>query len=559
MPIKTLIHNLKLLGFDESKHGKGVIKLNKKLFTHEAINNDKALEYICLFLFRKVDKLRVKKELLPTLTVHTYASRQHFIARVYKWLWKFAKKTIFSTVFPLRKSELSAYQGANLVKVMLALSTYVLQSTMKHTDVGNVATMLKPAIENSIVQANQVFDLNTETNNTYVSKAAKAAKEISAELSSSPPPPPSSPSPSDNTIPVESQPFGCLNEHLQSIIHNLNTNVSNVLNQESNVVEEPFASASCERSTSVQRSSDSLSFESLRALEESSTSFIAEQPRIVESPSSPVTPDYSEEVNEPPTAMSIEQPTSPAIPEYSEEVNEPPTTVSIEQPSTVEESSIPVIFDYPDTVNAPSSTLFTEQSTYMEEPTSLVNVEEPNTVVTASNTSLFYAAASSVPAAEGPTYNYATEPEVPNIDSSKAKGSTINIYMPEGSRMITTPNYIPRSFTPDDEQRDVPNAPRKIAQPKPRATTPNTNFTQPNTSFTSRNTIHYPSAPSVLPPMQLNYIAESCQLPPLRQIIQDDSYITSLHSPFWFLPAIPHTTASPRTESVSPPSPSSAF
>ncbi|GAN10870.1 hypothetical protein MAM1_0419c10420 [Mucor ambiguus] len=538
MSIKTLIHNLKLLGFDEARHGKGTIKLNEKLFTHGAINNDKALEHICLFLFRKIDRLRVKKELLPTLNTHTYASRQHFVTNAYKWLLEIRQKTHLLNGVPLRKSELSTYQGVNLVKIMVAFSTYVLESTLKHTDVGKISRLPKTAIQDSIVQANQSFDLNIETNNTYVSKATEAAKEISTELSSSPPPPP----PSQNTIPVESESIRRLNRHLESIFHNLHSMLPKPVNEKSTIVEEPFTSAFYEESTTVERSSNSVSFESLRAMEESSASVFMGQ------------------------AIAVEESPIPVIPDYSEAVNEPLSAVSAEQPSTVEELPIPVIVEHPDTMHASTSSLFAEQPTSVEEPTSSVHVEEPNTTVTPPSTSSFptTAAAASNVTAEAPSFNTTTsglsspepdsrEPEVPNINLSSAKRSVTNIYLPEGSRMITTPNYIPRSLTPD-EQRDVPDAPHTASQRKPCTTTHNTTFSSRSAS----------RIPIVLAPMHFNYLTESGQLPSIRNTILRYTWNPFTDSPYWYLPPISHTSStqphpSPNARSASPLSPKRKF
>ncbi|KAK4509037.1 6-phosphofructokinase, alpha subunit [Mucor velutinosus] len=543
MPIKTLIHNLKLLGFDESKHGKGIIELDEKLFTHRATSNDKAMEYICLFLFRKIDRLRVKKQLLPTLTVHTYASKLKFITNVYKWLLEIRQNTHLFNGVPIRKSELSAYQGVNLIKIMVTFSTFVLESTMKHTDVGKISTLPKATIQNNIVQANQSFDLNTETNNTFTSKATKAAKEISAELSSSPPPPPPpSPPPLQNIISVESQKIRQLNDHFESILHNLHSMVSNSVNQESNAVEEPFTS------DSYEHSSGSISFESSRALEESSTLTHIKQPRNVEETSSPV------------------------IPEYPGAVNESPNTVSVEQPPNVEESSIPVVPDHPDTLNGPSSSLFAEQPTSVEESTSSVHVDESNTVTILSGTSLFSAAATSSVTAEALSVNAATsktsshefntaEPEVPNNSAASTKGPADNIYVQEGSTKVATPNYIPRPLTPDP-LRDVPDTPHEVSQPKPQATMTNTTFTPRHTSFTTRNTMNYISTPVVVAPMQFNYMTDSCQLPHIRNTMLRHLHNPLLDSPYWYLPPISQADSnqppppSPSTVSASPPSPS---
>lgn len=130
MPIKTLLHNLKLLGFDASKHAKGVIQLNEMLFTRDAINNDKAFEYICLFLFRRIDRNRVKKDLTPNLTIRTYGSKQNFISKVHRWLIEVRRECDLFNRIPLRKSELLTYHGDNLVKIMVAFSAFVLNNTL---------------------------------------------------------------------------------------------------------------------------------------------------------------------------------------------------------------------------------------------------------------------------------------------------------------------------------------------------------------------------------------------------------------------------------------------
>ncbi|KAL9538517.1 hypothetical protein MBANPS3_010875 [Mucor bainieri] len=594
MPIKTLIHNLKLLGFDESRHGKGNIKLNEALFTHGAVNNDKALEYICVFLFRKVDRLRVKKELMPALAVHTYASRQQFINSVYKWLVEIRKKTDILNGVPLRKSELSAHQGTNVIKIMVAFSTYVLNSSMNHTDARKISNTPKAEFQNSIVQANQSFDLNAEASNTYVSKATEAAKEVSAELSSSPP------APSQNIIPVDSRSISRLNDHLDTLFDNMSPMLSNPANQDSNATEESFTSTLHEGSTIVERSSSQVSFEALRALEESSTSAFMEQSRAAEQPSSPAIPEL-ETVIEAPSAVPTEQhsavkestnsglmeqprtpeqPSIPVVPEYSEAVNEAPHTVSVDQPLAAEELSTSVIRGHLNTASTSSSLLSTEQPTFLEEPARSVHI--PSVIETVSYTAMFCAAAEASAAPRGtagaPSFTYATapsstseldstEPEVPNINPSSGNGSRTNIYMPKGSRMITTPNYIPRSLTPD-QQRNVPDAPR--------ATVPNTIFPRRNTTFTPSNAIRHlpnpiplapsnatrhPPKPIPLAPMQLEYLAEANKLPPIRTILMAYSYSPSVESPFWQLPAmadaIHHDSpATPSTSAhlLSPPS-----
>lgn len=404
--------------------------------------------------------------------------------------------------------------------------------------------MPKPAIQNRIVQENRSFILSTETSNTYVSKATNAAREISTELLSSPPSPHSPPA--QLTFPKESQSIKCLNDQYGGILQNLDITERNSVNQESNVVEEPLASASYDQLTTSRRSSSSISFESLRALEESSTSIPIGQSRTVE-----------------------ETPSSATI-EYPETIHEPINTVPVEYPSAVETPPSPVILDHPETMGVPPSSLFAEQPRYMEETISSVYAEEPNTVVTSSNTALLSAAAAPSATAEVSSSNSATtapnspdvdttEPEVPNISLHDNSPSAMeNIYLPNGSRMITTPNYIPRPLTPD-QQLDVPDLYRNVSRPKPRATMLNTTFTSNHTSFMLRDTINHFPLPNVLAPMHFNYMTESLQLPPIRNNIQTYLWDPPMESHYWYLPPIlqadSHQSPSVNAGSASPSSP----
>ncbi|KAK4509823.1 NADPH-adrenodoxin reductase [Mucor velutinosus] len=480
-PALNLIHNLKLLGFDDSKYCKGTFKLNKKLFTDRATNNDKALEYISLFLFRKVDKLRVKNELLPTLANGGW---WYFIHKIFKWLQEIRRETDLFKHVPLRESELRTNQGVNLIKVMAAFSTYVIQSTMKHADVGKISTLPKAVIQDSIVQADQSSDLNSEVSSTHVSKATKATEEINAELSSSPPPPPPSP-PSQNTIPLELHLIRRFNGHIGSIFRNPHSMLSNPVNHEPAVVEESFTLAP------YGQPSSSVSFESLRALEESSTSVPIEQPRIVE---------------ETPTTV---------IPEHSETINESPSTVSVEQPSAVEESCIPAVPNHSDTLSIVSH--FTDQPNFTEELYSSVHVEEPGTVATpevAAEALSLNTATSSSSCPELGT----TESQVPNVNVSNTQDLMNLMYYLPGSTEIASPIYIPQLFTPN-QQRDVPD----ITMPYTASTTQNTSsrniFNQFNymteshqLSFSHNPSCYDPGTASVLPP-------SSCTK---RKLEQDD-------------------------------------
>jgi len=531
MTIQSLVYNLKLLGFDGSRHGNGSIKVDKKLFSRGAINNDKALEYICLFLFRKIDSARVKEELLPILATQTRASRYGFITSVYKWLDEISRKTDLLKGISLRKSEFLTCHGVNLIKVMVAFSTYVLQHYKPHTgklvpytciatilitamlDAKKFSTLRKSAIQNSIIQENQSFNLSTETSNTYVSKAINAAREISTELSSSPPSPPS-----QHAIPMELRSIKCLNDHLGCILQNLYTMEQNSVNQESTVVEESLASASHDQSTTVRRSSSPpISFESLRTLEESSTSMPSRQPR------------------------TIEETPSPAIPEYPEATNEATNTVPAEYPLVAEKSPSPAIQDYPNTMSAPSSSLYADQPRSMQEPASSVYVEEPNAVITSPDTiSVAAAAATSSVSIEAPYDNSSSAME--------------NTYIPNGSRAITTPKYIPQPLTPD-QQLGVPDLYHDVSRPKPPATMLHTS----HTSFIPRDAIHHFPSPNVLAPIHFNYLTESRQLPHIRSNIMTHLWDPSLESPYWHLPPIvqadSHQPPIANAGSASPPSP----
>ncbi|KAL7327555.1 hypothetical protein PS15p_205967 [Mucor circinelloides] len=426
MPIKTLVHNLKLLGFDENNHAKGSIEVNELLFSRGAVNNDKALEYICLFLFRRLDRNRVKRELASLLAIHTYASKQNFIARVYKWLLEIRKKTHLLDNLPLRKSELLAYHGGNLIKIMAAFSTYVLESTTKNKDAARISKLPLVAIQNSIVEANQTFSLSTETTNTYISNAAEAANDISAELSFSPP----SPS-SQDIILVKSDRIEQLNDYLDSLVQDPPP-----------VSHEPTAT------------------------EESSSSVYYEQSTII---------------------------------------GESSNLTSYEQPRTVEESSNLTSYELPRP--------FEDSSTSVSN-TSLFSTAAPSSVV---GERLYYSAIT-----RSSSYELdSAAPKVPEIKSSNAKGPVANVYLQEGSRIIRTPNWIPRPLTPD-QQLDSPEIP---ARPIPR-TMPNTNMSATLSSV-------------VLPPMQFNYMTEPNQLPPLRDIILENSFHLPAGTQYLVLPPRP--------------------
>ncbi|KAI8642850.1 hypothetical protein BD408DRAFT_482397 [Parasitella parasitica] len=245
MAIHILLHNLKLLGFDESKHMRRAVELNELLFTRDAVNNDKAFEYICLFLFQRIDRNRVKRDLMPNLTIRTYGSKQNFITKVHQWLIELRRKCPLFNRIPLRKSELLAYHGDNLIKIMVAFSTFVINFTLEQGNYNNLLAFAKSSpteIQEHIKQIHQSFKLNEESNNTFIDKASEAANDLNAELASpSAPSPPQAPAPLVTTQETRqlNQDLGSIKLQLESMLNADTDNMStgarlSLANQEGN-------------------------------------------------------------------------------------------------------------------------------------------------------------------------------------------------------------------------------------------------------------------------------------------------------------------------------------
>lgn len=208
---------------------------------------------------------------------------------------------------------------------------------------------------------------------------------------------------------------------------------------------------------------------------------------------------------------------------------------SSEQPRTVEEPSNLTSYEQPRSVEEPSNLTSYELPRPFEESSNLISYELPRpfeeSSTSVSNTSLFSTAAPSSAVDERLYYSAITRsssyeldsaaPKVPEIKSSSAKGPVANVYLQEGSRIIRTPNWIPRPLTPD-QQLDSPEIP---ARPIPR-TMPNTNMSATLSSV-------------ALPPMQFNYMTEPNQLPSLRDIILENSLHLPAGTQYLVLPPPP--------------------
>ncbi|GAN09289.1 hypothetical protein MAM1_0256c08814 [Mucor ambiguus] len=127
MSIQVFASNLEILGFSASIQANISIAIDNKLFTVRGVNNDRAFERICLFLFGRIDANRTESDLKCNLIKSSCAGKKTFVYKVYKWLIEIRERSNLFDQTPIRRSELLSYQGKNLVKNMAALSEYVAQ------------------------------------------------------------------------------------------------------------------------------------------------------------------------------------------------------------------------------------------------------------------------------------------------------------------------------------------------------------------------------------------------------------------------------------------------
>ncbi|KAI9481657.1 MAG: HAUS augmin-like complex subunit 6 N-terminus-domain-containing protein [Benjaminiella poitrasii] len=130
MFVKTLLSNLKVLGYDQQVHGDETFILDEHVFTKGA-NNSKAFQHISHFLFRQLDKRRVQREFHDCWPVTSLKQANMYVQVAHKWLTELRDECPILSHVPLRKSQFIVCHGEMMNKIMMAFSTAVLSIIVK--------------------------------------------------------------------------------------------------------------------------------------------------------------------------------------------------------------------------------------------------------------------------------------------------------------------------------------------------------------------------------------------------------------------------------------------
>ncbi|KAG2191286.1 hypothetical protein INT46_005710 [Mucor plumbeus] len=494
MPIKTLLHNLKLLGFDESKHAKGAIQLNEMLFTRGAINNDKAFEYICLFLFRRIDRNRVKRDLAPNLTIRTYGSKQNFISKVHRWL-------------------IEIRRGCDLFnRIPLPIPIFSKSTSTE--------------IQENITQASQFFRMFEESKNAYINKASEAAIDLNNELS---------PSQVQDSL-ITSKETNQLNHDLVSIKYEFE------LMPNANSADKSIA--------------DHFSVDSHYTYGKDTTDIETAPSSFIESNTTSF--NYAEKLNNynlEYTATSDTQPTNinelPSFNNVARQYN----PVTKKSPLHSYYTKIPSITAITNTIprdSVPNISYSASNEIMHSSPPEPLTTNTLPVFGSMNNLSNSVAENNN---ASSPVYSsYTSLPNITALTHSIPHNSISDTgYISPNEIKYNTPtnpstaNLLPSFGDMNDLAEDnnvsspieanystIPSNRATVANPISQNAVPDVGF---NPSYNFTNKAPYGDV-TTLAPMQFSYVKEPCRLPPFRKYFLEYSLEPALESPYWILPPV---------------------
>ncbi|KAI8876589.1 hypothetical protein K501DRAFT_337983 [Backusella circina FSU 941] len=190
-PIDVFISNLKLLGFEKSAHCKGLlssVSLTRDMFTHGA-SNTRQFEATSHFLFKTLDKTQCIRRFKTCWPLQEYMRHsREYRSIAFRWLEEIKQSSVIMQHIRLRKSYFEDCRGAQFEHIMVAFSTFVLETVLlEDTDIDkDVLTLnseeFSQRIQHDIKQAAQSFNEKSNKADIIKKEWMTQGKEIMSRL-----------------------------------------------------------------------------------------------------------------------------------------------------------------------------------------------------------------------------------------------------------------------------------------------------------------------------------------------------------------------------------------